>query len=578
MTFGILHPKILLPAHADAWPPDRRRIVLLHELAHIHRHDCLTFLLARLARALFWFHPLVWLASHRLAIECERAADDLVLSAGTRSSTYASTLLHIAATIPPRRSTRPAQPVRHVPHAPPTALAMARPSTLESRLRRILDPAPSRRAMTRATLILALVATAALTIPLACMRAQPAPLKNASIRLTMNLATADYAPPVTLPVTDPNDLATLRAFFPQMDQTESRASAGWISGAVVTFVKTDATTTNVYVSCNDNLTVWSAGHGDYPVTGDLKPFLRTLQRKLAATAASVVTTTAPATPPAPATQPSKLATDRADALKKDLKNFTLNLAYIAGEDNKPFYQLDLSVPPLATRPADSSPYMLAAQITEDQAKKIINHLASDGFLDRAEPPDLYRRDPSWPRGPCYWLRLSNGLGANLGWGLPMLQHLDALRTALDGDAAKKMDLLLGQLATHREEWQKAAATQPTDGGLKIGREHPGGLLLGSYAADNATPGLYPIGAYDRTRLPPFPTLFAWAANGSVAPAPANSSAACPVTAPPPRSCKLSARATNLRFCWPLCRKRPKARTTSGANSRRISPPAGITSF
>ena len=39
MTWGTLKPRILLPAEALAWTDERRRIVLLHELAHISRQD-----------------------------------------------------------------------------------------------------------------------------------------------------------------------------------------------------------------------------------------------------------------------------------------------------------------------------------------------------------------------------------------------------------------------------------------------------------------------------------------------------------------------------------------------------------
>ncbi|MBA3969235.1 MAG: M56 family metallopeptidase, partial [Gemmatimonadetes bacterium] len=60
MTWGTRQPVILLPADADAWPDERRRVVLLHELAHVARRDCLTQGFAGLACALYWFHPGVW--------------------------------------------------------------------------------------------------------------------------------------------------------------------------------------------------------------------------------------------------------------------------------------------------------------------------------------------------------------------------------------------------------------------------------------------------------------------------------------------------------------------------------------
>ena len=133
---GLLRPTIVLPAESDSWTLDRRRAVLLHELAHVRRRDLVGHTVGRFACALYWFHPLVWTAAKRLRSESERACDDLALNCGARASDYAEHLLDIVTG------------VRH--HATPAvALAMARRKEFEGRMLAILDPELRRRAPSR---------------------------------------------------------------------------------------------------------------------------------------------------------------------------------------------------------------------------------------------------------------------------------------------------------------------------------------------------------------------------------------------------------------------------------------------
>jgi beta-lactamase regulating signal transducer with metallopeptidase domain len=146
MAVGTRHPSVVLPAVADTWPEDRRRAVLLHELAHVARYDCLTQLLACVARAVYWFHPGVWWAARRLRVERELACDDRVLAAGAEGREYAGHLLEIAHSLSGRR-------------APALAVTMARSRQLEGRMMAALDDARNRR-VPRAGIRLAGIAVA----------------------------------------------------------------------------------------------------------------------------------------------------------------------------------------------------------------------------------------------------------------------------------------------------------------------------------------------------------------------------------------------------------------------------------
>ena len=141
VTFGVVRPVVVLPEGADGWSAERARVVLLHELAHVRRRDCLVHLVAQGALALHWMNPLAWLAAARLRIERERACDDLVLACGTNGPRYAEHLLDIA-----RTASR--KPVAAA------ALAMARPSELEGRLLAVLDRS-ARRGVTGSRAVLA---------------------------------------------------------------------------------------------------------------------------------------------------------------------------------------------------------------------------------------------------------------------------------------------------------------------------------------------------------------------------------------------------------------------------------------
>lgn len=189
---GLRRATIVLPAESDSWTPDRRRAVLLHELAHVRRRDLAGHTLARVVCAVYWFHPLVWTAARRLRAESERACDDLALASGARAADYAEHLLEIVTAV--RRDATPL-----------VALAMARRTEFEGRVLDILDPerpraAPSRRqslALVAALALITVVVGAAAPAPAASSTATTAAAAPAEDQTPEPLATptpAQHAP------------------------------------------------------------------------------------------------------------------------------------------------------------------------------------------------------------------------------------------------------------------------------------------------------------------------------------------------------------------------------------------------
>lgn len=156
-TWGVLRPVVLLPIEAWAWDAERSRIVLLHELAHIRRMDCLFFGLAEAASALWWYHPLMWLCRKRLSMEQEQACDDVVVLAGIPPTKYAVLLVDIARLCVSTRDSAAAR----------AALAMARPSTLQRRVDTILSAGSRAARLSPRIMGLLVAAVLVLVIPIA---------------------------------------------------------------------------------------------------------------------------------------------------------------------------------------------------------------------------------------------------------------------------------------------------------------------------------------------------------------------------------------------------------------------------
>ncbi len=97
IVLGSWRPAVLVPAGlAEETDTSLIDAILVHELAHVERADCFWQLVERLVQGIYWFHPLVWLASRRIAAVRERACDEFAIHALADREAYVETLIEMA--------------------------------------------------------------------------------------------------------------------------------------------------------------------------------------------------------------------------------------------------------------------------------------------------------------------------------------------------------------------------------------------------------------------------------------------------------------------------------------------------
>jgi TonB family protein len=158
MTCGVLHPAIVLPQGAEHWDDQELIRALVHELEHVRRVDWVSLCLARAVCAMYWFHPLVWIAWRKLALEAERSCDDAVLGR-SEATAYADQLVELA-----RRLS-----------AQPAMLAMANRADLAKRVGAVLDGRQQRGRAGKPSVALACVVAALLVLGLSPLKVVAAP-------------------------------------------------------------------------------------------------------------------------------------------------------------------------------------------------------------------------------------------------------------------------------------------------------------------------------------------------------------------------------------------------------------------
>lgn len=79
LVFGIVNPKIILPAFLTADGSGRLKFVLAHEAVHVRRGDNLWKIVMMVAVCIHWFNPLVWIMYVLFTRDMELSCDEKVL-------------------------------------------------------------------------------------------------------------------------------------------------------------------------------------------------------------------------------------------------------------------------------------------------------------------------------------------------------------------------------------------------------------------------------------------------------------------------------------------------------------------
>jgi uncharacterized protein (TIGR03435 family) len=128
-VIGWLRPVVLVPVGAlGGLPVEYLEALLLHELAHIRRHDPLINILQSVAEALLFYHPAVWWVSGHIRADREMCCDDMAVAVSGDAFAYARALAEV-------ESERP----RHL-----SAVLAANGGSLSNRIARLLgQPKPT---------------------------------------------------------------------------------------------------------------------------------------------------------------------------------------------------------------------------------------------------------------------------------------------------------------------------------------------------------------------------------------------------------------------------------------------------
>ncbi|MFL6754738.1 MAG: M56 family metallopeptidase, partial [Sphingomicrobium sp.] len=224
ISWGLMRPVILLNSRAVE-AADEAEAIIAHELAHVARMDWIKLLLARVATALFWFNPLVWLLAREAHQLREETADDTVLGADIVDTDYAQLLVGVAR------------------HECPGLLLGAHgvapsKSSLARRVARVLDGKSVRGPVARSFALGVFAGAIMVAAPLAALTLTPATLKTAK---PASKATANEpaAPPYAALTEAPTDLPHIIAKGVSTSVTTAVAAATAIAPQAVRPIQED---------------------------------------------------------------------------------------------------------------------------------------------------------------------------------------------------------------------------------------------------------------------------------------------------------------------------------------------------
>ncbi len=97
LTYGVLHPIILLPQNTNWEEKKRVEYVLFHEYTHIRRLDSVGKLISAVALCIHWFNPMVWVLYALYERDVELSCDECVIQyfGGTSRIEYAQMLINM---------------------------------------------------------------------------------------------------------------------------------------------------------------------------------------------------------------------------------------------------------------------------------------------------------------------------------------------------------------------------------------------------------------------------------------------------------------------------------------------------